>query len=322
MGVKYISVFVPVYNGEKYLPELIEAVLSQELPPNYKLDFLITDSGSTDKSIDIIRLYKNKIRFNEIPNREFGHGKTRQAAAEKAKGEFILFLSQDATPTSTRWIIDMIEPFYISDKVGIVFGRQIPRPMSVPTIKREVSSVFGALGTPDSLVLHREKSLVDGAVVNNLNSFFSDVNSAVRKDLIVDIPFRDIKYAEDQALAKDFQHSGYLKGYSVRGAVWHSNEYSIPEFRKRKYDEYVGLINSVGYSIKEPLRGVLVGWIKPTLSDILFTLRDGDYSKKRKVYYILLSVGYNLASAMGRYDASTYSDKTHDAKSLEQSRKK
>lgn len=317
--MKYVSVFVPVYNGEKYLSELIEAVLSQEMPLGYRLEFLITDSGSTDRSLEILESYKDKVHLNQIPNEEFGHGKTRQIAAEKAKGEFILFLSQDATPTSTRWIIDMIEPFFISDKVGAVFGRQIPRPTSVPTIKREVATVFGSLGSPDSLVIHREKSLVDGVTVNQLNTFFSDVNSAVRKDLIAKIPFRDLRYAEDQALAKDIQNSGYLKAYSVRGSVWHSNEYSVSEFRKRKYDEYVGLMNSVDYVIDKPVKGVIIGWIRPTIKDILYTIKDGDYGIKRKIYFLFLSFGYNIASALGKYDASKYSESRHNYKSLEQS---
>ena len=321
MNKKYISVFVPVYNGEKYLTELIESVLLQELPLGYGLDFIITDSGSKDKSVEIIKSYENRIRFDQIPNSEYGHGKTRQRAALMAKGEYILYLSQDATPASTRWIIDMIEPFFISDKVGAVFGRQIPRPTAVPTIKREVATVFGALGAPDSLIIHREKSLVDGEKVNELNTFFSDVNSAVRKDLITTIPFRDIAYAEDQALAQDIQSAGYLKAYSVRGSVWHSNEYTISEFRKRKYDEYIGLIQSVDYVIERPLKTVLSGWIRPTLHDIRFTLKDGEYGKKRKLYYLLLSFGYNIASVRGRYDASKYSDENHNKKSLEASRK-
>ena len=318
----YISIFVPTYNGEKYIRDLIEAVLSQELPKGYALDFIITDSGSKDNTVKIVRGYGKRIRFDEILNSEFGHGKTRQRAAMMAKGDYILFLSQDATPTSIRWVIDMIEPFFISDKVGAVFGRQIPRPTSVPTIKREVASVFGALGSPDSLILHREKSLVDGTPVNTLNTFFSDVNSAVRKDLIDKIPFRDLPYAEDQALAQDIQNAGYLKAYSVRGVVWHSNEYSVREFRKRKYDEYVGLIKSVDYTIERPLFTALLGWVKPSIRDMVFTLRDNEYSIKRKLYYLPLAIGYNLSLVWGRYDASKYTEKNHSKKSLEQSRKK
>lgn len=321
---KYISVFVPTYNGEKYLSELIEAVLNQDMPDGYELDFMITDSGSKDASVEIISTYKDRLRFDQIPNKEFGHGKTRQRAAEMAKGDFILFLSQDASPTSSRWIKDMIEPFLISDKVGCVFGRQIPRPDAVPTIKREVSTVFGQFGAPDSLTLHRHESLVDGEEVNTLNSFFSDVNSAIRKDLNEKIPFRDLKYAEDQALAEDMQKAGYLKAYSVRGAVWHSNEYTVAEFYKRKFDEYIGLVESINYELKPSLKSLLLGWIRPTLDDFKFIRKDGDYSKKRKLRYAVLSIGYNIAGARGKYAAAKYQNdqqKIEDI-SLESSRKK
>src|SRR5690349_7994071 len=104
---KFITVFIPTYNGEKYLKECIEAVLQQELPAGYKLEFLVTDSGSTDATLDVLGAFDDRLTLTQIPNSEFGHGKTRQAAALAAKGEFILFLSQDATPKHNRWIINM-----------------------------------------------------------------------------------------------------------------------------------------------------------------------------------------------------------------------
>jgi rhamnosyltransferase len=217
----------------------------------------------------------------------------------------------------------MIEPFFISEKVGCVFGRQIPRPYSVPTIKREVSTVFGGLGAPDSLILHREKSLVDNNVMNGLNTFFSDVNSAVRKDLIHKIPFRDVKYAEDQALAEDMQNAGYLKAYSVSGSVWHSNEYTVREFHKRKFDEYIGLQESVNYKINPSFKSLFFGWIKPTIKDWKFLIKDSDYSKKAKLKNTILCIGYNFASGLGKYHAGKYinSPETRDKISLEKSRK-
>ena len=179
----------------------------------------------------------------------------------------------------------MIEPFFVSDKVGCVFGRQIPRTDAVPTIKREVATVFGQLGAPDSITLHREKSLVDGVKMNTLNTFFSDVNSAIKKEYVKTIPFRDLKYSEDQALAEDMQNAGFLKAYSVQGSVFHSNEYTIKEFYSRKFDEYIGLQESVKYKISPSLKKLLLGWIRPTLSDWNWIKRDGDYSKKRKIKY-------------------------------------
>jgi rhamnosyltransferase len=305
---KFITVFIPTYNGDKYLHESIDSIFNQKLPKGYQLELMITDSGSTDKTVAIIEEYKDRIVFNKIPNSEYGHGKTRQRAAEHAKGDYIIFLSQDATPQSERWLINMIEPFFLSDKVGCVFGRQVPRPFSVPTIKREVSSVFGSIGAPDSIILHRNKSLVDGTITNQLNTFFSDVNSAIRKDLVNEVPFRDVKYAEDQALAEDMQSAGYLKAYSPIGVVWHSNEYTAKEYYHRKFDEYIGLQESTNTQLNKSLKSLLGGWIHPTIDDIKFALRDREYNRRARIKFIMAVPLYNFYLQLGKYRAIKYID--------------
>jgi rhamnosyltransferase len=305
---KYISVFIPTFNGEKYISESIEAVLNQELPEGYKLELIIIDSGSSDRTVNIIKdHYADRILFKQIPNTEFGHGKTRQLAATIAKGEFILFLSQDATPANYRWIINMIEPFYISEKIGCVFGRQHPRPDAAASIKREVSGVFGSICSHDSILIHRPHSLVDKQVTNPINTFFSDVNSAVRRDLLVnEVPFRDVDYAEDQALAEDMQVKGYLKAYSPLGEVWHSNEYGVREYYKRKFDEYIGLQESTNISLEPSLRSLLLGWVRPTLHDYKFIRHDQDYGTKSKLYWYAKSPFFNIALQYGKYHALKY----------------
>ena len=53
-----ISVITPVYNGEKTIEKTIKSVISQ----NYKnIEFIIIDSLSTDKTIEIVNKYKSKI---------------------------------------------------------------------------------------------------------------------------------------------------------------------------------------------------------------------------------------------------------------------
>lgn len=302
---KFITVFIPTYNGAGNIAQTIEAVVNQELPENYNLELLIIDSGSTDGTLEIIDKYLKHVRLVQIPNKEFSHGGTRSKAAHLAKGEFILFLTQDATPTSYRWLINMIEPFFISERIGCVFGRQIPRPNAPPTIKREVSGVFGGIGAPDSLIIHRHNSLVDNKRTNALNSFFSDVNSAIRKDLLVgEVPFRDVNYAEDQSLAKDMQQKGYLKVYAPLGEVWHSNDYTAREYFRRKFDEYVGLYETVKYPLIASKRSLLLGWIKPTIADWKFVREDSDYSLWSKLVWTIEAPFYNLGLKAGQYFAA------------------
>jgi rhamnosyltransferase len=306
---KYISVFVPTYNGRKYIDECIKAILAQELPNNYGLELLVIDSGSTDGTLEVLQNYRDRLRLQQIPNSEFSHGGTRSKAAHMAKGEFVLFLSQDATPASDRWLINMLEPFFVSPQVGCVFGRQIPRPDVAATIKREVATVFSGLGSPDAIILHRPKSLVDHAPTNELNTFFSDVNSAARRELLVGkVPFRNVNYAEDQALAEDMQKAGYLKAFSPLGAVWHSNEYTVREYYRRKFDEYIGLQESVGTPLKPSLRSLLLGWIRPTVADYKFIRRDRDYGAKSKLLWFIKSPFYNLSLQRGKYRAAKHFD--------------
>lgn len=322
---KYVSVFIPTYNGLPYVTESIDAVLRQELPEDYSLELLVIDSGSTDGTVEALKRYGEKIRLLEIPNSEFSHGGTRDKAARLAKGEYVLFLSQDATPLHNRWLINMIEPFFLSPNVGCVYGAQRPRPNAAATIKREVATVFGALGSPDTIVVSRWKSLVDNHKEFSINNFFSDVNSASRKDLLVgEVPFRHVRYAEDQALAQDMQDRAYLKAYSPMGQVWHSNEYTPKEYFYRKFDEYRGLHESTGYKLIASKRSVLLGWIRPTLRDWSFIRHDGEYSRKSKLVWFIKSPLYNVWAKAGQYAAAKSAQKqeTTSKYSLEERAKK
>ncbi|EQD60130.1 glycosyl transferase family 2, partial [mine drainage metagenome] len=206
------------------------------------------------------------------------------------------------TPYSNRWLINMLEPFYLNDQVGCVFGRQIPRPNAAPTIKREVSSVFGGLGADDIISIHRTKSLVDNQSVSSINGFFSDVNSAARRELLIGpVPFRSVNYAEDQALAEDMLKHGYFKAYAPQGSVWHSNGYTAKQYFHRKFDEYIGLQESVGLSLLPSRRSLLLGWIKPTIADWKFINRDSEYTTKSKVVWFIEAPFYNIAEKAGRY---------------------
>jgi len=317
---KYISVFIPTFNGADNIAEVIDSVLRQDLPQGCELDFIIIDSGSSDGTVEILEKYAGKISLHQIPNREYSHGGTRDKAARMAKGEYILFLTQDATPVDNRWLINMVEPFFVSDKIGCVFGRQIPRRNAPPTIKREILNVFGGFGPHDSLLLQRYKSLVDGHETNNLNNFFSDVNSAVRRTLLVgDVPFRNVAYAEDQLLAKDMQAKGYLKAYSPLGAVWHSNDYTAREYFRRKFDEYVGLHKSVNLPLIASKRSLFLGWIRPTIADWRFIRIDKEYSFRSKCVWVLESPFYNMGPKAGQYFAakSLKHSKHNDKFSLE-----
>lgn len=314
------TVFIPTYNGEEYLEQLLKQVFKQK---NVSFEVLIIDSGSKDSTLDIIGNFPD-VRLHQIPNSEFGHGKTRNLAAQMSNGEFVVYLSQDAVPAHDRWLEFMIEPFYVSDKVFCVVGRQKPRPFADAPTKREVSGVFEQLGPEHSIMLHRKNSLVTDERANAYITFFSDVNSAVRREYILKvIPYRDVRYSEDQLLGKDVLDQGYLKAYSPKGFVWHSNEYSIGDYFRRKYDEYMGMYEVLGVTPqfgKKALVKMPVVW---TIQDIIFISHDKDYSLTSKLRNLVSSP---IRNALRTYAAFLVSDEKYRVKhglkhSLEKSKK-
>ncbi|HJV34457.1 glycosyltransferase family 2 protein [Geomonas sp.] len=87
-----VSVLMPVYNGEKYLSQAIDSVLSQTMQD---FELLVIDDGSRDRSIEIISGYHDP-RLRLLVNGEnLGLVKTRNKAISESVGEFVAFLDCD-----------------------------------------------------------------------------------------------------------------------------------------------------------------------------------------------------------------------------------
>ena len=57
MSKPLVSIVLPVYNGERYLKEAIESVLSQTYE---NIELIIVNDASTDNTAEIIREYVSK----------------------------------------------------------------------------------------------------------------------------------------------------------------------------------------------------------------------------------------------------------------------
>jgi len=91
--VPLISVVMAVYNRECYVAQAVESILAQTLPD---FEFLITDDGSTDRSLAILRDYAardGRIRLWSGPNQ--GKSKSRNELLDRARGEFIAVMDSD-----------------------------------------------------------------------------------------------------------------------------------------------------------------------------------------------------------------------------------
>ena len=88
-----ISVIIPVYNVDKYLPKCIDSIINQ----TYKnLEIILIDDGSTDSSPKICDEYMNKdSRIIVIHKDNGGLSSARNKGIEVAKGNLICFIDSD-----------------------------------------------------------------------------------------------------------------------------------------------------------------------------------------------------------------------------------
>ena len=88
-----VSIIVPVYNTEKYLVTCLDSILSQTYK---KIEIILVDDGSTDKSLDICRKYASiDSRVMVLQSCHMGVVSARKLGVQKAKGEYCTFVDSD-----------------------------------------------------------------------------------------------------------------------------------------------------------------------------------------------------------------------------------
>lgn len=97
-GRLLLSIVIPIYNVEPWLPQCLQSVADQTLNPG-NFEVIMVDDKSTDHSVDICRdfctRYSN-FRLIELPeNTPGGAGIPSNIGIEEARGEYIGFVDSD-----------------------------------------------------------------------------------------------------------------------------------------------------------------------------------------------------------------------------------
>lgn len=88
-----ISVIIPVYNVELYLPQCVESVLNQSYQ-NFEL--ILVDDGSSDNSPAICDEYSKKdARVRVVHQKNTGVSAARNFGIEQSRGEWLTFIDSD-----------------------------------------------------------------------------------------------------------------------------------------------------------------------------------------------------------------------------------
>ena len=91
--VAKVSVIVPIYKSEKYLPGCVSSIITQSFKD---LEIILVDDGSQDKCPQICDSYaKQDKRIKVIHQKNKGQSAARNAGIDSATGDYLFFVDSD-----------------------------------------------------------------------------------------------------------------------------------------------------------------------------------------------------------------------------------
>jgi cellulose synthase/poly-beta-1,6-N-acetylglucosamine synthase-like glycosyltransferase len=111
----FVSVVVPVRDGEPTIAPCLDAILAAEYPEDRR-EIVVVDNGSSDGTAALIQA--RPVRYLHEPRRGVSHARNRGIA--ESRGEILAFVDSDCL-VERQWITELVRPFE-DPAVGAVAG--------------------------------------------------------------------------------------------------------------------------------------------------------------------------------------------------------
>lgn len=301
-----ISIIVPVYNVEEYLPKCLDSIINQ----TYKnLEIIVVNDGSTDNSGKICDEYGERdYRIMVIHKANRGVSSSRNIGIKNASGEYILFVDSD----------DEIEKDYVN-----VMARAVTN-SDCDLVISNITDIFNK--TEKKRIINTEN--LSGIFKNDYFILMELLRGPVVKLYKMKIIDKfDIKFCESMKISEDqvfnFQYYSKIKSYKFINyygyKYFHRKTYSLSkilnkkafcdDFKKLKiekefYDnnfiekkEYIFCSNSLAVIFKYFFLSedkMHYEDFKKRVLKIKTLLYGFNYYNTYKQYYILICIKYNL----------------------------
>jgi len=213
-GAPTCSVVILTRNSAATLGPSLEQLRNQTVGCD---EVIVLDTESSDDTVRIARQFGARV----IPVRrdEFDHGATRDRGAREVRGsEVVVFLVGDAIPCDARWLENLLQPFSRDDVAAVQGVEAFETKMFF--WERPRSCLFNFTAE------HRRW-------IRRYGIGFSNVCSAIRKDVADRIPFGNAVIGEDKVFQRDAAEAGLRIELQTDARVRHNHTYDHADLRRR-----------------------------------------------------------------------------------------
>lgn len=223
-----ISIIIPTYKPNSNLLRSLNKLSKICFLGRYSVEVVIINTIS---QIMIEKLIKNcdftfRLKIINIEKKEFNHGETRNLGIRNSKGEYIMFLSQDAYPLGYDFINHFIEDLKEKNAVSVFGGETAPKEAPKDYLYYEHllwQKQYEPFYDKKNRVLFSKN--IRSKSKNSEDIFFwyslSNVFSCYKANFLRKHHFETIYHGEDVMMGKFIIENGFKKIFDSRCQVEH-----------------------------------------------------------------------------------------------------
>jgi len=202
-----VSVIVAVYNAQATIEVCIKSLFGLNYPKD-KLELLIVNNNSTDKTLEILNKYENKIKI--ISEEKQGPAAVRNRGILNAVGEVIAFTDSDCL-VDKNWLINIVKPLE-DENVGIVGGK---------ILSVQPCNYIETYGE----TIHDHEAAVNESII----PYIITMNWASRASVLKNVGYFNESFikSEDTELSRRISLAGFKLIYNSDAIIYHRNEKSL-----------------------------------------------------------------------------------------------
>lgn len=267
-----LSVIVPVYNVEQYLPRCIDSILQQTFKD---LELILVDDGSSDGSGRICDAYAQQdSRVRTIHQKNQGQSVARNTALDIAQGEYIGFVDSDdaISPDMYQRLLDLADSCQADiavcgysevDMEGNVTA-QYPKARKVPTIYTSQNAIENFFPV---ICWDIGASLWDKVFKQSLFKGLRFPAGRIYEDTAIQLPLYDRCKKIIVAPTYDYQYY-CARTDSTMNAAYSVKRFDLIELAVSQYEffTYKTLKTQQGYALEQYTRNYMINFFAVHIS--------------------------------------------------------
>lgn len=210
-----VAVVIPAYNAEHSLPLCLEALTSQQMPPQ---EIVVVDDGSTDGTAAVAKSFPGVLCVRQA---NAGPAAARNRGQHECRAEIILYTDADCIP-APDWVAKSVAAFSGGD-IGAVAGSY-------------------DISNPDSRLarcIHAEILYRHARLMPEYPRSFGSYNVAIRREVFSAVGGFDESYpaasGEDNDLSYRIRRAGHRIRFEPRSRVGHHHPERVGRYLREQF---------------------------------------------------------------------------------------